>query len=125
MVKIRVLPEQWFTVPSIRKCGLRGLRSSSHVPCTTPASRGLICGYCRRNSSLLNCVVLLSRLSTLGLHDLALRSCLAVQRSRRSSSSIAARYGHEIAPWLFYGIPAQSRQSGGPLPPLNTLQQPI
>ena len=125
MVKIRALPEQWFTAPSILKCGLRGLRSSSHVPCTTPASRGLICGYCKRDSSLLNCAVLLPRLSTLGLHDLALRSCLAVQRSRRSSSSIAARYGHEIAPWLFYGIPAQSRQSGGPLPPLNTLQQPI
>jgi len=125
MNKKHVPSQMCFIAPSIRKCGLRGLRSSSHVLGTIPASRGLICGYCKRSSIQLDFAALLYRLSTLGLHGLMLRSCPAVQRSRRSSSSIAAKYVHENAPWLFYGIPAQSRQSGGPLPPLNKLQQPI
>jgi hypothetical protein len=114
-----------FTALSIRKCELRGLRSNSPVLCTTPASRGLICDCYKRSSTQLDFAALLCPLSILGLHGLALRSYLVARRSTRSSSSIAARYGHESAPWLFYGIPAQSRRSGGPLPPPSKLQQPI
>lgn len=89
------------------------------------ASHGLTCGYCKKSSIQLDFVALLCRLSTLVRRDLVLHSCLEVQRNKRNSNSIAAKFDRESAPWLFYGIPARSRRSGGPLPPLNKLQQQI
>jgi hypothetical protein len=89
--KLRKLWRKQSIVPSIRRCGLRGLRSSRFVDGTILSSRGPICGCCRRNSSPLNFSFLSSHLSTWGRRDQASHFCRVVPRSKRSSNSVKMR----------------------------------
>lgn len=64
-------------------------------------------------------------LMLLALRGLMSRSFLTALHNKRNSSPSASEYYRESAPWLSFGEPTRSRRSGGPLPPHNSLQQPI